>query len=182
MGRTFEEITPELAQWIAAQPVFFVATAPLATDGHVNCSPKGGRTLRVLGPREIAWLDYIGSGAETMAHLRENGRIVLLFCAFHGAPKIVRLHGRGEGLRAGSAEFEALAGRFESHPGARSIVRVAVDRISDSCGWGVPEMDLKAPRVLLADWAGKKGMRGLEDYMREKNSRSIDGLPSFDPR
>src|SRR5215216_1432900 len=134
MGKSYDGITPELSHWIERQHIFFVATAPLADDGLINCSPKGMDTFRVLGPAEVAYLDLTGSGIETVAHLRENGRIVLTFCAFDGPPKIVRLHGRGEVACPGSAAFDELKPLFPDVPGERSIVRVRVNRVSDSCG------------------------------------------------
>src|SRR3954449_11072374 len=144
MARTYDEIDDRLRAWIARQPMFFVGSAPLAGDGHVNVSPKGpGGTLRVLGPDRVAYLDLTGSGAETISHLRENGRIVVMLCAFEGPPRIVRLHGRGEAVHSGDPRFGDLAGRcgFEEPPlGYRSIVVVDVTRIADSCGYGVPLM------------------------------------------
>jgi hypothetical protein len=181
MGKVLNSITAELREWIVAQPMFFVATAPISSSGHVNCSPKGGDSLRIIGPGEVAYQDYAGSGAETAAHLRENGRIVLMFCAFIGSPRIVRLHGRGEVFTPHSAEFADLAARFSSHPGTRSIVVVKVSRVSQSCGTGVPLMSFQGQRDELAGWALKKGPDGLKKYMAEKNQRSIDGLPAFTP-
>ena len=147
MASTFEEIDPALGRWIARQPLFFVGTAPL--DGHVHVAPKGpSSTLAVLGPHEVAYLDRDGSGAETIEHLRESGRIVVMLCAFSGPPKIIRLHGRGEVILPEDERFAALAGRF---PAAEqcSIVRVDVARISKSCGYGVPLMDSVAEPSLL---------------------------------
>jgi hypothetical protein len=179
MGKVYAEITPELAAWLAQQKVFFVGSAPLSAEGHVNVSPKGLDTLRVLGPRRVAYLDLTGSGAETVAHLRENGRIVLMFCAFSGPPKIVRLHGAGSVVTPASAKWAALHARFPGHLGTRAIVDVAVSRISDSCGYGVPTFAGVEERVALPRWAQTKGPQGLHAYRREKNSRSIDGLPSL---
>ena len=180
MGKLYEAITPELAGWIGQQKLFFVATAPLAADGHVNCSPKGMDSFRILGPREVAYLDLTGSGIETVAHLRENGRIVFMFCAFAGPPKIVRLHGRGEAILPASSDFAELAARFPNYPGVRSIVRVRLDRISDSCGFGVPLYDYAGEREHLVKWAGGKGAEGMARYRRERNARSIDGLDGWD--
>jgi hypothetical protein len=179
MGKTYEAIAPELAAWIAQQPLFFVGTAPLAGDGHVNVSPKGLDTLRVLGSNRAAWLDLTGSGAETIAHLRENGRIVLMFCAFTGPPKIVRLHGTGRVVTPASADWPGLHARFPAHPGARAIVDVQVTRVSDSCGYGVPTFEQAAQRTALPRWTQNKGPEGLPRYRREKNAFSIDGLPAF---
>jgi len=179
MGRTFDAIDDAIAAWIREQRLFFIATAPLAHDGHVNCSPKGGDCLRILGPREVAYLDYTGSGAETAAHVRENGRIVVMFCAFSGPPRIVRLHGRGTLVGLEHPGFPALAAHFPANPGARAIVRVSVERVSSSCGMSVPYFDYREPRVDLDTWAGKKGAEGLASYRSEKNQRSIDGLPAL---
>ena len=179
MGDVLESITSELHAWIVQQQLFFVATAPLSADGHVNASPKGGDAFRVLGPRQVAWLDVTGSGAETIAHLRENGRIVVMFCAFSGAPRIVRLHGRGEVLREGHADFSSLLALFPPHPGARSIIRVQVDRVSSSCGFGVPEYAFKGERATLSKWAAGKGREGIAEYWSRKNVRSLDGLPAL---
>jgi Pyridoxamine 5'-phosphate oxidase len=179
MGKTYDYLTPELVAWLMAQKMFCVATAPLAAEGHVNCSPKGRDTLRVLGEHEVAYLDLTGSGIETIAHLQENGRIVLMFCAFSGPPKIVRLHGRGRVIYPGDAEFERLGPQFPSLPGARAIVHVAVERISDSCGYGVPLMDFVSQRDAIKKWAEKKGPDGVAAYHAEKNHVSIDALPGY---
>jgi hypothetical protein len=180
MGKIYESISPELKDWLARQPVFFVATAPLSAERHINCSPKGGDTFRVLGPNEVAYLDYTGSGAETVAHLRENGRIVVMFCAFDGPPKIVRLHGRGETITPADARYASLCAHFLPHPSARSIIVMRVERVSDSCGYGVPFMKFEGHRDAPEKWARAKGPEGLKKYMAEKNRASIDGLPAFD--
>lgn len=179
MGKVFEAIDERLAAWIAAQRMFFVATAPLAGDGLVNCSPRGLDSLAVLGPRELAWLDLTGSGVETIAHLRENGRIVLMFCAFEGPPRIVRLHGHGTVLEPGDPEFDALRARFPAHEGVRAVIRVACRRISDSCGYGVPLMAYQGERDQLPAWARRKGPEGLRAYRAQNNARSVDGLPGL---
>lgn len=181
MSKEHPEIGERLAEFILRQPVFFVGTAPSGGDGHVNVSPKGlAGSFAVLGPHEVAYLDLTGSGAETIAHLRDDGRICLMFCAFEGPPNVVRLHGRGEVLLPGSSGFEDLAGRFADHPGRRAIIRVDVDRVSDSCGYAVPRMTMEADREQLVKWARKKGEDGLEEYRRTRNSRSIDGLPALE--
>ena len=179
MGKTYDEIDDALRAFIEAQHVFFVATAPLSASGHVNVSPKGLDTLRILNSRTVAYLDYIGSGAETLAHLRENGRIVLMFCAVQGSPKIVRLHGRGRAIEPGDPEFAELLRLFPEGPPARSIIRVAVERCSGSCGFGVPLLQYEGERTHLADWAARKGPDGLIQYQRDKNRRSIDDLPAL---
>ena len=180
MAHVHPAIDDRLARFLAAQPVFFVATAPLAADGLVNLSPKGlAGTFAVLGPHRVAYLDVTGSGVETIAHLRENGRIVLMFCAFTGRPQIVRLHGRGVVHPAGSDGFAELAPHFADLPGARSIVDVEVSRVSDSCGMGVPRLRYEDDRDDLLKWATRKGPEGLSAYWEEKNSRSLDGLPGL---
>lgn len=181
MGKSFDAITPELEAWLSAQRFFVVATAPLAADGLVNCSPKGHDTFRVLGPREVAYLDLTGSGVETIAHLRENGRIVLTFFAMDGAPRIVRLHGAGHVLEPGSPDFDALVMQFPTLPGTRAIVRVRLSRIADSCGYSVPRFAYTGERDTLIRWAESKGDAGLAAYRAEKNARSLDGLPGVMP-
>jgi len=178
MGKTFSEIDESLRDFVERQHVFFVATAPSSVDGHVNCSPKGLDSLRILGPSTVIYLDYTGSGAETIAHVRENGRIVIMFCAFEDAPKIVRFHGKGKAIEPGDAEFDALLGHFTPGPGVRSIIRIEVDRISDSCGFGVPHLRFEDDRTQLPLWTEKKG-EGLDSYRRQKNAASIDGLPAL---
>lgn len=180
MGKTYSEITPALQEWVARQPMFFVATAPLAGEGHVNCSPKGLDSLRILDARTVAWVDLTGSGAETIAHLRENGRIVLMFCAFEGPPKIVRFHGRGEAVLPGTPAWEELAPRLPVHASVRSLIRVHVERISDSCGFGVPNLRYEGERDAMDRWVQAKGLDSLPAYRQQKNSRSIDGLPALD--
>lgn len=181
MGKLYEEITPELVTWIKQQHLFFVATAPLASDGHVNCSPKGLDTLRILGPRRVAYLDLTGSGAETIAHLRENGRIVFMFCALAGLPKIVRFHGNGQVVTPASPAWPELRAVFPEHPGARAIVQADITRVSDSCGYGVPTFEYVEERDTLVRWAETKGAEGLPLYRSQKNVCSIDGLPGLDP-
>lgn len=179
MGKFYPAISQELQVWISSQKVFFVATAPLAAGGRVNCSPKGGDTFRVLSAQSAAYLDLTGSGIETIAHLKENGRIVILFCAFEGGPKIVRLHGRGSTIYPEDPAFAELAARFGAHAGVRSIILIEVERVSDSCGFGVPLMDFRAERSILETWAVRKGPEGVDAYRREHNRRSIDGLPGY---
>ncbi len=172
------EISAELAEWIRQQPLFFVASAPLAADGHVNLSPRGYDSLRILDAHSVAWLDLTGSGNETAAHLSENGRVTLMFCAFQGDPQILRLYGRGEVLLPGSAGWDALEPLFPKLSGARQIIRVQVDRVQTSCGFSVPLMTLQGERSRLLDWAEKKGEASLADYRERNNTRSIDGLPA----
>jgi hypothetical protein len=181
VGNVHEQIDVQLAAWIAQQKIFFVATAPSGSDGHVNCSPKGGDAFRVLDPVTVAYQDYTGSGIETVAHLRENGRIVVMFCAFDGPPKIVRLHGRGETIAPGHPEYTSLSARFPKHSGTRAIIRINVNRVADSCGFGVPLFDHRADRDALEQWATSKGPDTLRDYRQKKNARSIDKLPGLTP-
>ena len=178
MGKPADEIDNDLRAFIQAQRMFFVATAPLDAGGHVNLSPKGLDTLRVLGSRQVAYLDHVGSGAETIAHLRENGRIVLMWCALEGAPRIVRVHGHGEILVPHQAEYERLRAVFPAEPAGRAIIVVSVQRISTSCGFGVPMYRFERDRSQLPDWAHRKGADGLQEYQRAKNGASIDGLPA----
>lgn len=179
MGRVEAAISPELRAWIEAQHVFFVATAPSGDGGHVNLSPKGLDTLRVLDERTFCYLDLTGSGAETIAHLRQNGRITVMFCAFEGPPRIVRLHGRGVVLRPGDEGFADLAGRFPALPGVRSVIRVDTDRVSSSCGYAVPHLEFRGDRDTLVTWAERRGPEGIEAYWGEKNAVSIDGLAAL---
>jgi hypothetical protein len=179
MGKIYEVLGPDLQAWLAEQKVFFVATAPLASDGHVNCSPKGGDTFRILSEREVAYLDLTGSGIETVAHVQENGRIVIMFCAFEGAPKIVRLQGSATVVYPDDPAFSDVARRFPDHSGARAVIRVGITRISDSCGYGVPLLDFVSDRDTLDRWTEKKGPAGLIAYRAEKNHASIDGIPGY---
>jgi pyridoxamine 5'-phosphate oxidase-like protein len=183
MGKVLDALDANLTAVVSRQPVFFVATAPSGADGHVNVSPKGGSgTFVVVDPTTIAYLDLTGSGVETIAHLRENGRITLMFCTFKGPPLIVRLHGRGEAVVPGDGRFAELRGRFPAdEPGVRSIVLVAIDRVSTSCGYAVPLMSYEADRTMLREWADRRGPAGIAAYWAEKNTESIDGLPGLPP-
>jgi len=181
MGHTYERIDPELAEWIEAQRLFFVATAPSGAEGHINASPKGHDTFRILGPLQVGYLDLTGSGAETIAHLRENGRVTLVFCAFEGAPKIVRLYGTGRVLTPESEEWATLRPRFPEHPGARTLILIDVTRVSDACGYGVPRFEFAEERDTLEKWAEQKGRHGVEAYRTKMNQRSIDGLDALRP-
>lgn len=179
MGGIDGGISESLGRWMADQPVFFVASAPLDAAGSINCSPKGNRgEFVVLASDAVAYLDQTGSGVETIAHLRENGRIVVMFCAFAGPPRIVRLHGRGRVVEAGASEFAALAAHFAGSEGVgvRSIIVVEVARVSDSCGYGVPFMDFTAHRPTMDQWSARKGPEGIREYWRAKNATSVDGL------
>jgi hypothetical protein len=180
MSDHYDEITERLRAFIEAQHMFFVATAPSGGEGRVNLSPKGLRdTFRVLDSHTVAYLDFVGSGVETIAHLRENGRIVVMFCAFAGPPNIVRLHGRGEAVEPGDPRFAGLVRQFPEGPGIRAVMLVRVERASDSCGYGVPLFEYQGERTALGTWAAKKGRDGLVEYQRHKNAGSIDGLPGL---
>jgi hypothetical protein len=182
MGKVYEMIDSRLREFIEAQPVYFVATAPSGDGGHVNLSPKGmSGTLVVLGEHRVAYLDYYGSGAETIAHLRQNGRIVVMFCAFTGPPKILRLHGTGAAVLAGDPGFEALWPAFDGQErhAVRSIIDVEVSRVSDSCGYAVPLMDFLGDRDLLTRSHSRRDEQALADYGVAKNLNSIDGLPAL---
>ncbi len=179
MGRVYEGIDERMAEWIGRQPMFFVATAP-DSGGRVNVSPKGlDGTFAVLDEHTVAYLDLGGSGAETVAHTRQNGRITLMFCSFAGPPRIVRLYGTGQALFPGEPGYEDLRHLFPDLR-ARNIIRVAVERIADSCGYGVPEMELVAQRTRLTDFIDKRSDEELEAYRMEHNQVSIDGLPAID--
>jgi hypothetical protein len=174
LGKVFDSIDEQLAAWIGRQRMFFVGTAPSGADGHVNVSPKGPiETLRILGPHQLAYVDLVGSGAETIAHLRDNGRIVVMLCAFEGPPRVVRLHGGGRVVS------QAEAG-FAERDDARAAILVDVDRIADSCGYGVPLLAYEGERPQQPAWAdSKRRDGGFDEYVRAKNSVSIDGLPAI---
>jgi pyridoxamine 5'-phosphate oxidase-like protein len=180
VGKIYSTIDDSVRKFIEAQPVFFVGSAPLNPGGHVNISPKGLDTLRILGPLTIAYVDLTGSGIETVSHLKENGRIVLMFCAFQGLPKIFRLHGQGRVIEPEQEEFAGLAAHFHQHEGTRAIVLVEVSRISDSCGFGVPLLRYEGERSQLPAWAHKLGPEGLKTYRQEKNRQSIDRIPGLE--
>jgi len=178
MAKVYESITPELQRFLTQQPIFFVASAPLSGEGHVNLSPKGQDCLRVFSPQQVGYLDLTGSGNETAAHLAENGRITLMFCAFQGAPRILRLYGTGRVVVPASADWAALRPHFPAMPGARQIIVADIHRVQTSCGMAVPLLDYVAPRENLHIWAAAKGEDGLAAYRAEKNHTSIDGLPA----
>jgi hypothetical protein len=194
VGKVFDEIDAKLERWLLEQPMFFVGTAPAGAHGHVNVSPKGyPGTFRVLGPHRVAYLDTVGSGAETIAHVHENRRLVLMFCAFAGAPRIVRLHGTGQVHQLGDEPFDALLPTFDvtaiEDAGLadvlRSVIEVDVTRIADSCGYGVPLMQFEGWRPQMRLWADNRlrqeGPDALTAYMRTMNAESIDGLPGIQP-
>jgi Pyridoxamine 5'-phosphate oxidase len=181
MGKVYGAIDGRLKDFVLAQRMFFVATAPSGADGNVNLSPKGlAGSFAVLAPNRVAYLDYTGSGVETIAHLRDNGRIVLMFCAFEGPPKIVRLHGRGVPVLPGEPRFDELLAAFGAPPpGLRSVIEVTVHRVSDSCGYGVPQMAYVADRDLLPQFWGRKSPEEVSEYQATRNATSIDGQSVF---
>lgn len=179
MGEAYSAIDESMAAWIQQQHLFFVATAPLAADGLVNCSPKGLDSFAILGPQTVAYLDLTGSGVETIAHVKENGRIVIMFCAFEGPARIVRLHGVGTVVEPHHPDFEGLRGHFPELPGVRSIVVVDVRRVADSCGYGVPLYDYRRQRTALVKDNEHKGPKGVLAFQDKHNRRSLDGLPGL---
>jgi hypothetical protein len=180
MGKVYESLNSELQRWLREQKIFFVATAPLALDGHVNCSPKGGDTFRVVNDLEVAYVDLTGSGIETAAHVQENGRVVVMFCAFSGPPKIVRLHGTGKVIYPSNPQFAGLSSLFVDHPGTRAIILVTLTRVSDSCGYAVPLLDFVGNRDTLDKWTEKKSPEELRAYRAAKNLQSIDGIRGYE--
>jgi hypothetical protein len=180
MGKVHEVLDGRLRAWVEAQQLYFVGTAPSGDGGHVNVSPKGhSDTFAVLDERTIAYMDLTGSGAEGIAHIRDNGRVTVMFCAFSGPPDIVRLQGRGRVVVPGDDEWEALSARFPYHPARRAVIVVALDRISSSCGFAVPLYDYVGDRTLLDDHFARKTDEQIDDYHRAKNAVSIDGLPAL---
>lgn len=176
MGKTYDALDQGLIDFIKAQKIYFVATAPRADEGHVNLSPKGYDSFAVLDPNTVAYLDLGGSGVETIAHVRENGRITIMFCAFEGAANILRLYGRGEAICMGEPGFEALKELFPGFDRARAVVRVKLERIADSCGWGVPKYEFRNERDQLERWVAARPREEWEAQRYAKNAQSIDGL------
>ena len=181
MGKIRSTIDDAARCFIEAQHIFFVASAPLDAAGHVNLSPKGLDTFRILNPTTVAYLDFNGSGVETIAHLQEkdNGRIVLMFCAFQGPPNIFRLYGRGRVVEPYHSEFSPLALNFPAQESVRSIIVVELTRVTNSCGYGVPLFKYDGEREQLHAWARHRGPEGLKAYRQDKNKHSIDGLPGL---
>jgi hypothetical protein len=171
-------ITPDLQAFIARQHMFFVASAPLSREGHVNLSPKGLDSFRILSPYRVAYMDIISSGNETSAHTLENGRITFMFCAFDGAPNILRLYGKGYTVLPNQPEWEELAAHFTIYPSTRQIIVADINRVQTSCGFGVPLYEYKGERDQHFKWAEKAGAAGLEAYKQEHSMISLDGLPT----
>lgn len=179
MGKSQPLIDESTKNFIEKQKIFFAASAPLDPNGHVNLSPKGLDSIRILAPDTIAYLDLTGSGVETISHVNENGRLVLMFCAFEGPPKIVRIHGRARVVEAGTSEFASLIGHFNPIEGMRAIIVMKVRRVTDTCGFAVPLLKYENDRQQLIAWAQHKGPEGLKQYRAEKNAASLDGLPGL---
>ncbi|HLP96575.1 MAG TPA: pyridoxamine 5'-phosphate oxidase family protein [Saprospiraceae bacterium] len=176
MARFFPSLLPAHQEFISKQHLFFVATAPLDPGGHINLSPKGLDTFRVISDKQVAYLDFIGSGNETSAHTLENGRITLMFCAFEGPPNILRIYGRGKAVLPDSPEWGGLSGLFAQHPNTRQILVIEVQEVATSCGYGVPLYTYTGERRIMQDWADRKGPDGMREYIQEKNLKSLDGL------
>lgn len=178
MAQFFDAISDRHRAFIEAQKMFFVATAPLAAEGHVNVSPKGMDTFRVLGPNRVGYLDVTGSGNETAAHLRENGRVTVMFCAVEGAPLILRLFGIGRVITRADADWADALARFPRREAPRQVMEIDVTLVQTACGFGVPLFDYVGDRDALDKWAAKKGEAGIRAYWKDKNLTSLDGLPS----
>ncbi|WP_413172730.1 pyridoxamine 5'-phosphate oxidase family protein [Anabaena azotica] len=176
MAKVFDSITEELQKFIATQQMFFVGTAPLSPTGHVNLSPKGLESFRIISPLCVAYLDVTGSGNETSAHLLENGRITFMFCAFQEPPSIVRLYGKGKTILPNSPQWDSLYSLFTPLPGTRQIIVADIERVQTSCGFAVPLYEYQGQRETLVNWANKKGEQGIKEYHQQKNFVSIDGL------
>jgi Pyridoxamine 5'-phosphate oxidase len=176
MGKVYEQLDDSLVDFIERQHVFFVGTAPDSPAGHLNVSPKGLDTFLILGPKSVAYLDLTGSGIETVAHLRENGRLTIMFCGFEGRPLIVRLYGHGRSVEPGDPEWDGLIAGFPEYPGVRSVVVMDVERVADSCGFAVPLYKYMGERSQLIDYAERKGPAEMETYRAQKNRASIDGI------
>ncbi|MEV5029959.1 pyridoxamine 5'-phosphate oxidase family protein [Paenibacillus sp. LPE1-1-1.1] len=178
MGKQFDAILPQHEAFIRQQHIFFIGSAPLSAEGHVNLSPKGHDSLRILSANRVAYLDLTGSGNETSAHLEENGRVTVMFCAFDGAPNIMRLYGKGTVVLPDSPGWEALYPLFTPIPGARQIIDIEVHKVQTSCGYSIPFMSYTGERDTLQRWSVQQGEEGLKSYRKEKNQKSIDGMPT----
>ena len=178
MAKVFDCITEELQNFIASQHIFFVGSAPLSATGHVNLSPKGLESFRILSAHQVAYLDFTGSGNETSAHLQENGRITFMFCAFEEPPRILRLYGQGYTILPSSPDCNNLYSLFPQIPGTRQIIVADIERVQSSCGFAVPLYEYQSQRQTLINWASKKGEPGIQEYQQQKNIISIDGLPT----
>ena len=177
--KVFSEISDDITAWIKKQHLFFIATAPLSQQGHINLSPRGLDSFRVIDPNRVVILDRTGSGNESAAHMHENGRVTIMFCAFEGEPDILRLFGEGEVIQPGGDDWDEYRSLFAKDvPGVRQIFHLMVTRVQTSCGYGVPFMDFVADRDRLTKWSEDKGEGAIREYQKEKNATSIDGLPA----
>ncbi len=179
MGKAFAKLDETNVKWIKKQRMFFVATAPTAVDGLLNLSPKGLDAFAVIDPTTVAYLDLVGSGVETIAHVKQNGRLIIMFCAFAGPPRILRLWGTGEVIERTDPRWAEMRARFPEMPGERSIIVLHVARVQDSCGYAVPRYAFEEDRPTLIEWAEKKGPEGVDEYIAKNNEKSIDGLPGL---
>jgi len=178
MGKLHDSIKPAHKEFIEKQHIFFVATAPLSSNGRINLSPKGLDCFRVLSEYKVAYMDLISSGNETSAHTLENGRVTIMFCSFEGAPNILRLYGKGFALLPGTAEWETYSSHFKIYPSTRQIIVADIDMVQTSCGFGVPLYEYTGERDIHFEWAEKKGADGLQEYIQQNNLQSLDGLPT----
>jgi hypothetical protein len=178
MARFYDSISPQIQEFIEHQHLFFVGSAPLSASGHVNLSPKGLDSFRVLSPNRVAYMDIISSGNETSAHTLENGRITFMFCAFDGSPNILRLFGKGRTVLAGDPEWVELSSHFKLLSSTRQIIVAEINRVQTSCGYGVPLYEYKGEREQHYKWAAQLGPEGLTAYRNENNLVSVDGLPT----
>ena len=178
MAKFFDSILEQHREFIGKQKMFFVSSAPLSASGHVNLSPKGIDSFRILSPNNVAYMDIIGSGNETSAHILENGRITFMFCAFEGPPNILRLYGKGRTVLSGDADWNELADHFELQLATRQIIVANIHKVQTSCGFSVPLYEYLGERDHAGKWALNKGAEGLEAYKAEKNRISLDGLPT----
>jgi len=178
VGKFSEKITPEHISFIEKQHIFFVGSAPLSSEGHINLSPKGLDCFKVISSTRVAYMDLISSGNETSAHTMENGRITLMFCSFEKVPNILRLYGKGFTVLQDDPQWAALAKNFQIYPSTRQIIVADIEKVQTSCGFGVPLYDYIGERSIHFDWAETKGEKGLAEYIKEKNLHSMDGLPT----
>jgi len=178
MGKFHEKISDEHKAFIEKQHIFFVATAPLSSEGHVNLSPKGLDCFKVLSSNRVAYMDLISSGNETSAHTMENGRITFMFCSFEKVPNILRLYGKGQTVLPGDAEWNELADQLTIYPSTRQIIIAEITKVQTSCGFGVPLFQYTGERDIHFEWADKKGSEGLKQYIEKNNLVSLDGLPT----
>jgi hypothetical protein len=178
MGKFHDSIKPAHKEFIEKQHIFFVATAPLSASGRINLSPKGLDCFRVLSENKVAYMDLISSGNETSAHTLENGRITIMFCSFDATPNILRLYGKGYTVLPGSGDWEMFAPHFTIYPSTRQIIVADISLVQTSCGFGVPMFEFSGDRDIHFEWAEKKGTEGLNEYVKQNNLKSLDGLPA----